>query len=106
MTLNDFRATLNDPQPPAGLPIPLQALWHEVKGNLETAHTLLQNDNTPESAWVHAYLHRKEGDRTNASFWYWRAGKPMFEDALDEEWTQIATALLTHTPPEAEPLAD
>jgi hypothetical protein len=60
----------------AGLALPLRALWHAAHGNWETAHQLVQDDPTQESAWVHAYLHRVEGDVANARYWYHQAGKP------------------------------
>ncbi|CUU00540.1 MAG: hypothetical protein N2045_09705 [Fimbriimonadales bacterium] len=94
MRLEEFRATLNDPQPPAGLSVPLQALWYEAKGDWERAHQLVQNDPSPESAWVHAYLHRKEGDIGNAHYWYRRASKPPFSGDFESEWAQIAAHLL------------
>lgn len=94
MRLDEFRATLNDSQPPARLSVPLQALWYEAKGDWERAHQLVQNDPSAESAWVHAYLHRKEGDIGNAHYWYRRANKPPFDGDFEAEWAQIASHLL------------
>ncbi len=94
MRLDEFRATLNDLQPPAWLSVPLQALWYEAKGDWERAHQLVQNDPSPESVWVHAYLHRKEGDIGNAHYWYRRASKPPFNGDFEAEWVQIASHLL------------
>lgn len=99
MQLKDFQATLNNPQPPAGLSIPLQALWYEAKGDWECAHHLVQNDVSRESAWVHAYLHRKEGDLGNAHYWYRRANQPPFQGSLEQEWLQIVSYLLEHASP-------
>lgn len=75
---------------------PLRALWHDAHGNWTAAHEAAQADEQdPDSAWVHAYLHRKEGDAFNAGYWYRRAGKPVSHDALDQERAAIAEALLS-----------
>ena len=76
------------------LPPLLLALWHEAHGNWDRAHTIAQDIETPEAAWVHAYLHRKEGDISNAGYWYRRAGRGVFTGSLHAEWTAIATHLL------------
>ncbi len=79
---------------PAGLPAPLRALWHDGHGDWTAAHEAAQADERdPASAWVHAYLHRKEGDAFNAGYWYRRAGKPVYCGALQAEWNEIMTAL-------------
>jgi hypothetical protein len=70
-----------------------QALNADKSGNWEQAHELIQHLPTQEAAWIHAYLHRKEGDRWNAQYWYDRAGKSFFEGSLEEEWDQIYQAL-------------
>jgi hypothetical protein len=94
MTLADFEATLTDARPPAGLAPLLLALWHDAKGDWELAHETAQRIEDAAGAWVHAYLHRKEGDLGNATYWYRRAGQPVARDPLGEEWRRIATALL------------
>ena len=94
MTLADFRATLADPAPPANLPATLSALWHDGKGDWNAAHEAAQSDEGRDGAWVHAYLHRKEGDTFNAGYWYRRAGKPTATGTLDAEWEAIVSALL------------
>ena len=94
MSFADFLASRGDPAPPAGLAPPVRALWHEARGDWEEAHTLAQAAGGPEGAWVHAYLHRKEGDKSNAAYWYARAGQPVATGALGAEWEQIARALL------------
>ncbi|MFQ3609879.1 MAG: hypothetical protein SNJ72_00145 [Fimbriimonadales bacterium] len=96
MTLEAFRQTLNEPKPPA-VSVPLQALWYDAQGNWEQAHRLVQDDPSPESAWVHAYLHRKEGDISNAHYWYRRANKPPHNGTLEQEWNEIAQALLSQS---------
>jgi hypothetical protein len=93
MTLDDFKATLERPAPPAVSPL-LHALWHDAKGDWDAAHTLAQDIDDENGAWVHAYLHRKEGDEGNAGYWYRRAGRPHSRASLDGEWDEIAAALL------------
>ena len=94
MTLDDFRSTLKAPQPPEDLSPALHAMWHDARGNWDAAHTLAQGIDGKAGAWIHAYLHRKEGDNANAAYWYRRAGQPVANDGLDEEWSRIAAALL------------
>ena len=92
--LAGFRATLEDPSPPADLGAAVQALWQAAKGDWDAAHRLAQRQDDAEGAWVHAYLHRVEGDEGNAGYWYRRAGKPHSSAPLKEEWAEIAAALL------------
>ena len=94
MTLTQFRGTLASPEPPPDLSGALTALWHDGRGDWEAAHRVAQDIETPEGAWIHAYLHRKEGDPTNAAYWYRRAAKPIPSVPLDAEWEAIAGALL------------
>jgi hypothetical protein len=94
ITLEQFEVSLEEPAPPAGLGPLQQALWHEAKGDWQRAHELAQDVDNAEGAWVHAYLHRVEGDLSNAGYWYRRAGRPVCELPLREEWRQIARALL------------
>ena len=93
MTYEEFRESLQKETAPPGLDAELQALWEDARGNWEAAHRLVQDENTTESAWVHAYLHRKEGDLGNAGYWYRRCSKPTCDAPLDEEWERIARAL-------------
>jgi hypothetical protein len=72
----------------------LVALWHDARGDWDAAHTVAQDVPDPDGAWVHAYLHRKEGDLGNAAYWYRRAGKPAATGSLEEEWRQIVGAFL------------
>jgi hypothetical protein len=99
MTLTIFKDSLSAPAPPAGLRRTLVALWHDAKGDWEAAHQIAQKIDDETGAWVHAYLHRKEGDLDNAAYWYRRAGKKLSQDTLDEEWDLIATALLEASGP-------
>lgn len=94
MTLAELKATLASSDPPASLPPLLLALWHDAKGGWDTAHRVAQDIEDADGAWVHAYLHRKEGDAGNAAYWYGRARRPVAVVALEDEWDQIATALL------------
>lgn len=80
--------------PPAGAGPALLALWHDARGDWNQAHALAQEDNGRDGAWVHAYLHRKEGDGVNAGYWYARAGRPAASGDLRAEWEAIARALL------------
>ena len=93
MTLDEFRATLSSDASPAVAPA-LVALWHDARGDWDKAHELANDVDDRTGAWVHAYLHRKEGDLGNAAYWYDRAGQPVANDALDAEWDRIATTLL------------
>ena len=94
MTLDDFCRSLAETAPPAGLTPALLGLWWDAKGDWARAHEFAQQDEGREGSWVHAYLHRKEGDQSNAAYWYRRAGKPVCRDAFDSEWLSITVALL------------
>lgn len=85
-----------DATPPTGLSLAAQALWHDARGDWEAAHGCAQDDASRDGSWVHAYLHRKEGDLGNAGYWYSRAGRgtPERSVTLEAEWTDIARALL------------
>ena len=94
MTLEAFEASLTQPEPPGGLSPALRALWHERKGDWDAAHRLAQAADDRDGAWVHAYLHRVEGDHANAAYWYRRAGRPVPDQPLRDEWAAIVRALL------------
>ncbi len=93
MTEKDFSATLSAGSPPPGISPALQALWYAAKGDWDTAHDITQPGG-PELDWVHAYLHRVEGDLGNAGYWYRRAGKPPAGVPLDEEWAALVRTFL------------
>jgi hypothetical protein len=90
----DFRTSLSGGAPAPSLEPPLAALWWAANGNWDAAHKIVQDEETTEAAWVHAYLHRVEGDLGNAGYWYRQAGKPVAEDTLDAEWERIVSTLL------------
>jgi hypothetical protein len=94
MTRADLRASLSDAAPASSLTPPLAGLWWAAKGDWDKAHGIVQDDPSREAAWVHAYLHRVEGDLSNASYWYRQAGQPAASDTLEAEWERIASALI------------
>ncbi len=90
MNFEAFSATLSEDQPSSNLPILLKALWFDAKGDWDAAHNIAQSsEGTPAYDQIHAYLHRVEGDTWNAGYWYRRAGVPVFEGALKEEWKSL-----------------
>ena len=94
MDFRAFKASINHDAPPEGIERALQALWHQAKGDWHEAHRLAQAQDDKTGAWVHAYLHRVEGDNANAGSWYRRAGKLHSSALLNEEWEEIVSALL------------
>jgi len=94
MELDAFRTSLARDKPPQGLGLALQALWWAAKGDWDKAHECAQAKEDAAGCWVHAYLHRREGDAENAGYWYRRANKPVATNALEEEWAATAGALL------------
>lgn len=98
MTFEGFVQSIAQSDPPVGVSGALLALWHDARGDWEAAHEVAQAVDSESGAWVHAYLHRKEGDIGNAGYWYHRAGCPVETGALDEEWESIATTLLGREP--------
>jgi hypothetical protein len=94
VNIDAFEESLVQPAPPAGLSPAVEALWHERHGDWDRAHKIAQDISGPEGAWVHAYLHRREGDESNAAYWYGQAGQPVVRGSLDDEWRAIVEALL------------
>lgn len=90
-----FEASLDEEEPPDSLSAPLRALWYDGRGNWERAHEIAQDEGGLTGAWIHAYLHRKEGDLSNASYWYRRANRSKPETSLEEEWRSIVDELLS-----------
>jgi hypothetical protein len=94
MTLAELRVTLSAGSPPPDLSPALRALWHDARGDWDAAHHVAQDIDNADGSWIHAYLHRKEGDAGNAAYWYRRAGQPVATVSLAAEWDQIAETLL------------
>jgi hypothetical protein len=94
MTLAEFKSTLKESSAPKNLSVELEALWHDGKGDWNRSHEVIQDVNSKNAAWIHAYLHRKEGDAGNARYWYSRAGKSMSSTSLDEEWDSLVEYFL------------
>ena len=94
MTLDAFKRAISEPSPPAGHGSILQAMWWAAKGDWNRAHELVQGESGRDAAWIHAYLHRVEGDLDNAGYWYRQARRAKATGSLATEWTAIASALL------------
>jgi hypothetical protein len=94
LTMSAFEMSLRGDSPPRGISPLLLALWHDRRGQWDAAHQVAQDVDDPDGAWVHAYLHRKEGDATNAAYWYRRAKRPIASGPLDAEWAVIVAALI------------
>jgi hypothetical protein len=94
MDLRSFKHSLSQPQPPAGLSLALQALWWDAQGDWERAHERAQERDDSDGMRVHAYLHRKEGDQSNADYWYRRARVAPTRVSVDEEWELLARSFL------------
>jgi hypothetical protein len=92
--MTDFKASLSDAVPAPELNPPLAALWWAGKGNWDQAHRIVQDESDKDSAWVHAYLHRVEGDLSNAGYWYRQAGQPVATEPLETEWERMVSELL------------
>lgn len=90
MTIDEFRSA----QGLKGFSVELEALWYDGKGDWNKSHEVIQDVNSKNAAWIHAYLHRKEGDLSNAQYWYSRAGKNMPTTSLDDEWKSLVEHFL------------
>ena len=97
MTYDEFILTIENDELPSHLPLYLQALWHDASGNWSKAHSLIDSLGDKNSCLVHAYLHRKEGDLSNADYWYKRAHTRLPQTSLQEEWKKITMGLLLST---------
>jgi hypothetical protein len=93
-SFKNFEESLNTPAPSPELSIYLQSLWYDEKGDWNKAHDLIQEAEDKTAAWIHAYLHRKEGDISNADYWYTKAGRKRPAMSLKDEWKEIVTTLL------------
>ena len=98
MDLSEFKRSLAKAKPPAGLSPALVALWWAGKDQWDKAHGIVMDEASKDCAWVHAYLHRVEGDLSNARYWYRQAGRPVASEPLKAEWDTIAEMLLAAQP--------
>ena len=94
MDFSGFQKSLTASSPPVNLSVYLQSLWYDAKGDWNRSHEIIQNIEDKTAAWIHAYLHRKEGDIGNADYWYRRAGKDRPTSTLQDEWKNIVNTLL------------
>ena len=93
-TLTEFKESLDLAEPISGLSAQLKSLWYDGKGDWHQAHAQVDHLTDQESAWVHAYLHRKEGDIWNADYWYGKAQKTRPNLSLEEEWEDLVLQFL------------
>ena len=94
MNLSSFKESLLNNEPLQNSSVYLKALWYDAKGEWDKAHKLIQDFEDRNASWIHAYLHRKEGDTGNADYWYSCAGKKRPSVSLEKEWEEIVTALI------------
>ena len=94
MDLSTFKQSLGTDTPPPEASVYAQALWYEAKGDWKKAHILIQDLPDKNAAWIHAYLHRKEGDTWNADYWYSKASRKRPQQSLEDEWEGITSAML------------
>ncbi|MCH6200614.1 hypothetical protein MMU07_13590 [Aquiflexum sp. LQ15W] len=94
MTFSEFKASINEKNPPKGISSQLEALWYDGKGDWKRAHELADGPSDKLSARVHAYLHRKEGDIWNADYWYRRADEKRPDFSLEKEWKILVDRIL------------
>ncbi|MEO7767862.1 MAG: hypothetical protein ABIS01_10560 [Ferruginibacter sp.] len=94
MNLSIFKESLSGNEPPQNTSVYLKALWYDAKGEWDKAHKLIQDVKDKNASWIHAYLHRKEGDNGNADYWYSRAGKIRHQGSLGLEWEEIVNVLI------------
>ena len=94
MDLTDFNRSLALDQPPLRISVYLKSLWYDAKGNWKSAHEIIQEVDGEKAALIHAYLHRKEGDLSNAKYWYNRAKIPMSTETISTEWEWLVKKFL------------
>jgi len=93
MNIEEFKTSLSN-KIPGNLSVYLESLWYDGKGDWEKSHTIIQDIEDKNAAWIHAYLHRKEGDTGNADYWYSRAGKKRPFVSLEQEWEDLVKVFL------------
>jgi hypothetical protein len=94
MEFLSFKESLRNNEPPRNVSVYLKALWYDARQQWDKAHQLVQDVKDENAAWIHAYLHRKEGDISNADYWYRRADKTRPAVSIKEEWEEIVISLL------------
>ncbi len=94
MNVREFTKLTSNQESPSGISPLLLALWHAKRGDWEAAHNIAQDIETSDGSWVHAYLHRVEGDEWNAGYWYRRAGREFPNTDLNEEWESLVAYFL------------
>ena len=94
MTFQEFKESLSNSKPLENISQNLLALWQDANGKWDEAHTIVQKTSRLEGDWIHAYLHRKDGDLSNASYWYSRVGKSFPEKSLNQEWEELVKYLI------------
>ena len=94
MDLASFKKSITGSDPPSGSSVYVSALWYDAKGDWDKAHHLIQDIEGKNASWIHAYLHRKEGDSSNADYWYVKAGRKRPSVTLNQEWEELVAAFL------------
>ena len=97
MTFDEFISSLSLDQPPQKIPEVLKALWYDGKDDWHESHNVAQEIDDRNGSWIHAYLHRKEGDISNARYWYSRAGKSEPDVSLKEDWESLVRHFIQRT---------
>ena len=96
MDYTGFQQTLTSNVPPSEWPEALKAMWYDAKGDWEASHDIAQDMPDTVGSWIHAYLHRKEGDDWNGGYWYQQAGKNFPKISLEQEHQEIVAFLLSN----------
>ncbi len=91
---SEFQESLSASVPPTSWPEGLKVLWHDAKNDWEASHAIAQEMQNDLGSWLHAYLHRKEGDEFNAGYWYRRAGRPFPKTSLEKEHQELVAFIL------------
>lgn len=94
MQFETFQQSIKAATPPVNLTVCLLAMWYDGQGDWKKAHSLVDSLEDDTACWVHAYLHRKEGDTWNADYWYRKAGRKRPDIGLQQEWDLIVKAIL------------
>jgi len=94
MNFEEFKTSLSSPQPPEKMSSYLKALWYAGRDDWEASHNIAQDIADKNGSWIHAYLHRVEGDTFNANYWYNKAGRRMPGYSVQQEWEELVLALV------------